>query len=436
MFSNSKKLLKLITRILGNLQFAILLLLLIALFSSIGTVIEQNQNLQYYQKAYPDIQNFFNWKIIIFLQLDKVFQAWWYFFLIFILSCSLTFCSIQVQYPLIRISRKYTFLTSPKQFKKGSISKLAPKESFHYLLSNLLQSQYCLYYKKKFIYAHKGLAGKIAPVLIHFSLILALFGITLSSLTGYIAQEMVVKGEIFHIQNLTNFGSLSHTPQQFISRVNNFWIKYNNNGSIDQFFSEISILDMNYHEEKKQIISVNHPLKYKGYSIYQTDWDILGIRLLLDNQFIIQLPLQKNENFSTQKLWIASLNNSSEPFLSFVIQDLQTNDNILVYNSEGKFINTTQINDSFIFQNKNIQVLDLITSTGLQIKRDNGIFLVYTAFLFMMFTVILNCISYSQFWILTGQDRLYLSNKNNKDLKQAHNYLLNLLRNFYLMQKQ
>ncbi len=52
-------------RILSNLNFAIILLLIIAIFSVIGTIIEQDQNIDYYYKTYS---NLFLYKNINFYQ--------------------------------------------------------------------------------------------------------------------------------------------------------------------------------------------------------------------------------------------------------------------------------------------------------------------------------------------------------------------------------
>ena len=42
-------------RILSNLNFAIILLLIIAIFSVVGTIIEQDQSIDYYYKSYSNL---------------------------------------------------------------------------------------------------------------------------------------------------------------------------------------------------------------------------------------------------------------------------------------------------------------------------------------------------------------------------------------------
>ena len=71
------KLKSIIFRYLIDLKAAIYLLLLISFLSSIGTVIEQNQTIDFYKNAYPIDNYFFNWEIIKVLGFDQIYQTWW-----------------------------------------------------------------------------------------------------------------------------------------------------------------------------------------------------------------------------------------------------------------------------------------------------------------------------------------------------------------------
>ena len=66
-----------------------------------------------------------------------------------------------------------------------------------------------------------------------------LVGSTLGSFAGYTAQEIVPRGEIFHIQNLTKSGDISYIPQKLSCRINNFWITYTKTLKTDQFYSDL-----------------------------------------------------------------------------------------------------------------------------------------------------------------------------------------------------
>nr|YP_009296891.1 c-type cytochrome biogenensis protein [Bangiopsis subsimplex]AOM66234.1 c-type cytochrome biogenensis protein [Bangiopsis subsimplex]ARO90404.1 cytochrome c biogenesis protein ccs1 [Bangiopsis subsimplex] len=423
---------KQLLKLLSNLQFAISLLLLIAILSALATLIEQNQSLEFYKEFYKETNLIFNWKIIYFFQLNHIFQSNIYFLLILALSCSLSVCSFRVQFPSLQMARKYVFYTFPKQFFKTQFFKKVPNQSLSYIIKNLSFQKYYLFYKKDYAYAHKGLSGKIAPLFIHLSLLFILAGISFSSLTAYISQEMIVKGEIFHVQNISNISPFSYFPQNFVGRVNNFWITYDKQGNIKQFFSSISILDNNYSEKSRKIISVNHPLKFSNITIYQTDWNIIGLQLLIDNQYKIQIPLEKITTQNNQTTWKASFKKQDMPFLSILVRDLQEEENIFIYNSRNQLVTNTSINTAFLFEGHKIQIMDIITATGLQIKQDYGIFLIYQGFLYLMISVIINDMSYEQIWLLNNEINLYLSIKNNKNFSKFQNNITDLLRKFHI----
>ena len=87
---------KVFLKYLADLRFAIFLLLIIAIFSIIGTVIQQDQTLEQYQIDYPitrTLFGFLNWKFIVKYGLDHVYKTWWFIGLLVIFSVSLLSCT-------------------------------------------------------------------------------------------------------------------------------------------------------------------------------------------------------------------------------------------------------------------------------------------------------------------------------------------------------
>ena len=76
-----------IFRLVADLRFSIFILLLISVFSIIGTVIEQDQSIETYKLNYPltnPVFGFLTWDLILQFGLDHVYQTWWFFTLIFL----------------------------------------------------------------------------------------------------------------------------------------------------------------------------------------------------------------------------------------------------------------------------------------------------------------------------------------------------------------
>ena len=117
--------------------------------------------------------------------------------------------------------------------------------TFTYTLSN---DNYHIFCQGKKKYAYSGLFGRVGPVIVHFSILILLLGTSAGSLSGYNIQELVPKGEVFHLQNLVKSGSLTKILQDFSWRVNDFWVTYTQDSKTNQFYSDLSVL--NYRGEE------------------------------------------------------------------------------------------------------------------------------------------------------------------------------------------
>jgi cytochrome c biogenesis protein len=196
-------------RLLADLRFAIFILLLISFCSIAGTIIEQDQPIEVYKINYPLINpifGFLSWDHIIQLGLDHVYKTWWFVALIVLFGCSLTLCSFLQQLPSIKIARRCQFFRTTSPFYRLKVSTILNNLSFNKIIARIKSEQYSVFQQRNMIYCYKGLIGRIAPVVVHFSMILILLGTIVGSLLGFKAQEIVPKTENFHIQNILNNG--------------------------------------------------------------------------------------------------------------------------------------------------------------------------------------------------------------------------------------
>jgi len=388
-------------RFLADLRFAIFILLLIALFSIIGTVIEQGQSIEIYKQNYPlvnPILGFLSWDIILKFGLDHIYKTWWFIFLIIIFGTSLLTCTVLQQFPSLKNARRCQFFRVKKQFRRLKTYYELNNPQINQLLFRMQTKQYSIFQQKNIIYCYKGLIGRITPIIVHFSMIIILIGSIYGSLTGFNAQEIVPKTEIFHIQNILNDGQLTNVPN-LATRVNDFWITYTDKTTINQFYSDISILSNYGSEIKRQTILVNSPETYNNIFYYQTDWNLVGLRLDTGQanspmQYPLITPFNNNE-----KLWLSwiPISNTFDDGITILFNNLQGLG--LLYDKLGSYLGNWELNEK-IQQNSLVKLIDIISSTGLQVKTDPGIPLVYTGFALLMVSTIISYITYSQIWIV------------------------------------
>lgn len=406
--------------LLADLRLAILLLLTIALFSVSGTVIEQGETLSFYQANYPEdpaLFGFLSWKVILTLGLDHVYRTWWFLALLILFGSSLTACTFTRQFPALKAARQWKFYEQPRQFQKLALSAELESGSLNALPPLLKQKRYRIFQEGNKLYARKGIAGRIGPIIVHASMLLILAGSIYGAMTGFFAQEMVPSGETFQIRNIFDAGPWAEPqiPKDWSVKVNRFWIDYTPDGTIDQFYSDLSVLDQAGQEVDRQTIHVNKPLRHKGVTLYQADWAISAIRVRVNNSPFLQIPMAQLDTGGQGRVWgtwIPTKPDMSEG-VSVIAKDLQGM--LLIYGMDGQLVGTVREGMSTDVNGVTLSIAEVVGSTGLQIKADPGIPLVYTGFGLLMLSVMMSYVSHSQIWALQAEDgSLYVGGRTNR----------------------
>ena len=418
---NFKKSVKIFT----DLKFAIAILLIIAIASSFGSFIEQEESIEFYQKNYTiekPIYGIFSWKLINTLGLDHIYTTSWFLVLLITLGISLIGCTITRQFPLFSNSKEFFFR---KQKKSFLILPFSIKfKNIYYLKENLINKlqgmNFYIYQYGNLVYGYKGLIGRLSPILVHFSLIIILGGSSWGAFNNFKVQEILPKGEIFHIQNPIKIGMFTSLPQ-ITTRINDFWVEYENK-KIHQFYSNISILDNNGNEIKNQTISVNNPLRYKNIDFYQSDWNLLGIRLKnINTNKIYEIPLFALQE--SPKAWITWINDSNEKTKTLIIDKLQNT--FLLYDEKGNFLKIFNVGDLI---DSELKIIEILPSTGLQIKYDPSIPVIYFGFGLLMLTTCLSYLPYTQIWIYNDGKNSWIGCSTNRGKIQVEIEFENLIR--------
>ncbi len=405
--------------IIANLKLAIILLLAIAVVSIAGTVIEQADTLSFYQQNYPEspaLYGFLTWKVILAVGLNHVYSTWWYLSLLIIFGASLTACTFTRQLPALKAARKWKYYKKPKQFEKLALSADLEQGSIENLIPLLKQQNYQVWQQDHALYARKGIIGRIGPIIVHIGMLIVLAGGMWGIFTGFFAQEMIASGNTFKIQNIIELGpfGINQIPDDWSVKVNRFWIDYTEGGDIDQFYSDLSVIRDDGEELARETIHVNKPLRYDGVTLYQTNWGIAAAQVQLNNSPIFQLPVAKLDTIGAGNIWGTWIPTKPDMStgVSMLIKDMQGT--ALIYDQQGDLTSAIRIGQSVPIDGINIKLIDIIGSTGLQIKADPGVPIVYTGFALLMIGVVMSYFSHSQIWALEEDSKFYFGAKTNR----------------------
>nr|YP_009315656.1 Cytochrome c biogenesis protein ccs1 [Trichogloeopsis pedicellata]SCW24314.1 Cytochrome c biogenesis protein ccs1 [Trichogloeopsis pedicellata] len=403
-----------VIRILGNLNFSILLLLLIACISIIGTIIEQNQSISYYQTTYPISNDYIwhiDWLFITQYHLNNIYTSLPFLCLMILFGLSLLICTFSTQLPSLKYAKRWKMKQNIKT-QNSTYHKLVSADKTMCLSTYVLtKTGYYTFYQRTNLYSYKGIYGRIGPIFVHISLILLLIGSLESLFLSFYIQAMVPVGESFGLNNIIHSGPLSKIPDWIKGEVTDFNIEYYKDSSIKQFYSSIRMANIINNHQSNQVIAVNRPMQFENLTIYQTDWQVNGIRVQLDDDIMIQIPVVEIKT-NNQQYWFTSITYQNDKNLSFIISDLQ--DKIQCYNQEGKLLEVIQTNQNYVIDFIPINIVSILSSTGLQIKADPGLTLIYISFSILILSTITSYISFSQIWINHYYPHTYVQGQTNR----------------------
>ncbi|KAK7319302.1 hypothetical protein RJT34_04021 [Clitoria ternatea] len=420
----AKKLSRKILQILSNLPLAIGEMFAVAALMALGTLIDQGEAPDFYFQKYPEdhpVFGFFTWRWILALGFDHMFSSPIFLGVLALLGASLMACTYTNQLPLIKTSRRWTFLHSPEAIRKQEFSESLPRASIQDVGTVLMGAGYEVFLKGPCLYAFKGLAGRLAPVGVHIALLLIMAGGTLSAAGSFKGSVTVPQGLNFVVGDVLGpTGFLSFPTEAFNTEihVNRFYMDYYDSGEVSQFHTDLSILDMDGKEVMRKTISVNDPLRYDGITIYQTDWSISALQILKDNEGPYNLAMAPLKINGDKKLFgtflpVGDINSSDVKGISMLARDLQS---IVLYDMEGKFVGVRRPNSKLPINinGTEIVIVDAIGSSGLDLKTDPGVPLVYAGFGALMLTTCISFLSHSQVWALQDGTTAIIGGKTNR----------------------
>ena len=411
---------------ISSLRFAISLIIFIAFSSSIGTLIPQGNNQQEYRDFYNEtpILGFINGNQILNLQLDHVYTSNWFLFSLILLCLSLAACSFRRQIPSLKASLKWTEYKDEKNFNKLQLISIheMTEDIDHILKADALlrKKGWEISRFENRISARKGLIGKLGPIVVHIGLIILLIGSAYGNFTNQSKENYLRIGESLDLIN-------ERVNSKITIKLKNFLIERESDGKPKQFISDLDFSSKEQNLNEIKTTRVNHPIRFKGLTIYQADWSISNIVIEIDN-VLYQLKLKPIPEIGDQ-IWGLLVELGKENKKNYLL----TIDN---ENGPLKISNIEDFSESFIYlkndpieiNSSKLSLKKIIPSSGLIIKNDPSIPFIYSSFILIILGTILSLIPTNQLWILSNKNtnKLFFGGLSNKNLLGFKKEFLNL----------
>ena len=390
---------------ISDLRVAIVLLLVIASTSGVGTAIPQREPAELYHRLYDPQPwlGLLNADGVLALQLDHVYSSGWFLGLLAWLALALLLCSWRRQWPALQAALRWIDYSSPRQLSKLSVAETlstdTPKASLD-RLAGLLQSQgWQIQRHDDRLAARKGLLGRVGPLLVHAGMVVLMLGAAWGALGGQRAEQYLAPGRSLELMD-------SRGSSQLTLALDHFSIQRDPAGRPEQFTSQLRILEGDGSGGsllKQAEISVNHPLRFQGVTLYQADWALATISLQLGKSPLLELPLQSFPQLGEQ-IWgivLPTRPDGSEPVLLSLGSEQGP---VEIYGADGiSLARLAPGGPAVEVKGLPIRVESVLPASGILLKRDPGVPLVYAGFAIALAGGGLSLLATRQLWAIAEQ---------------------------------
>ena len=274
---------------LSSVKLTIVLLILLAIVSVVGTVIPQGQGAVEFAKNLSPAM----FRFLSTLQLFDMYNAPWFRLLIAFLSLNLIVCSIN-RFP----STWKRFSAKPSPDRSKPFENNTPEACFEVTVNGdeassrvekLFKSGYKNVRRKTsgtdhFFYGDKGRLSYFGVYVVHLSVLLILVGGLMGSFFGFEAYVNILEGET--TDRIIIRKTMKPLDLGFEVRCDKFSVDFYKTGAPKEFKSNLTFL-VNGKAVQENDLLVNHPVEFGGITFYQASYGSVPdkeVRLGIHNQ--------------------------------------------------------------------------------------------------------------------------------------------------------
>ncbi|MGD8251802.1 MAG: cytochrome c biogenesis protein ResB [Desulfobacterales bacterium] len=405
---------------LASVRLSVILLLLLAGTSVIGTLIPQNASPMAYLQAYGE----FLYRLFSVFDFFDMYHSWWFRLLIMLLVVNIVICSID----RLGVVAKIVFNRNPT-FKRSRFQKAKSRETFSsHLPPEELKDRYRPMLHKAFsrvvsesadggfsLFAEKGRWTRLGVYVVHLSVVVLMIGSLVGSIFGFDGFVTIAEQTQTRRIEIRNTGE--PLDLDFEIRCDDFSVSFYDTGAPKEFKSTLTIVENGQPVLTKDII-VNDPLVYKGVRIYQSSYgqlppdphgdaepppESLTFRVTVsESGETVEVEVKRGESVSLPNQLGEMAYVAYEPSFVFGDKDLGATVSVelrrpgqeaAVVKLPLKFSNFDRMRGGDVFLSVAGQKTEAFKPgapqqsryyTGLQVNRDPGVPLVYAGFIFMI----------------------------------------------------
>ena len=405
-----------ILRFLSSMKFGMILLALLAVYSTLGTLLPQGNLPGFYEKNYSETLV----RFIEIFQLSDVYHSIYFIVLTMLLSVNLFFCSIRRLPAAIKQFRKSEVFESGLLEKQNMRLEIKVTQEPEKLLSKLgfRKREQVIFEEKKIWYSVRRRVGYFGSFIVHLGLLVVIVAFAAGKILGYETYVRGIPGDELFIENT-----------EYHLDLKDFDIEYRSDYSIHQYISTVDYKNNLGENLESGQISVNDPMRVKGYKIYQsgTGW-MMNIIVKKENEEI------RRERFYQSGILFLEEENLAIEFRNFYPDFLLSDGQIytrtpflnnprylftLYENGESVYMNVAGIGETITYKGVSFQAFEPRLYTVLQVVKDPGAIFAGIGGVMMLLGLLLTFYYVPQYVMLEEQEDGWLVHGNTPKNKEA-----------------
>jgi len=398
---------------LSSLKLTLVLFFALAASSVIGTLLPQGVSA-------PELRGHFSpavVSLIDLLGLNNLYHSIWFRVLLLLLCLNMVACTVERLPKTVRLMRRpedpfdsrklskfgcSASIAAPlSQEQAQSIVETAVGESFGPLRRIGPPDHYCAI-------SEKGRWSRLMVYGVHVSVLIVLVGALVGSYVGFKGTMNLAVGESSDIVLLAGEREVEELP--FTVRCDKFDISFYDTGAPKEFKADLAIIDKGV-EVLKEPVVVNGPLTYQGITFYQASYGTTlkgaAIELTDESGTTIAMDLPYRESVTIpgtrERLTITEY----EPDLMRFGQALEIKSEKEGQRPSIQWILVDRPFHGNRIENYQVRVVraERVRYTGLEVKKDPGVWLVWAGFTFMTLAIGLTFYSsHRKLWVCIEPD--------------------------------
>lgn len=260
---------------LASLRLTVVIFLVLATASVFGTLLPQGQTPVELERLYGAGTS----RVLEFLGVNDLYRTGWFRFLLLLLCVNLIVCTFERLPKTLKRVRHHEDQINPEKLLKFTCSRemttRLPFDEMQARLDQVITRHFAPPVLVESANAHAATAERarwssFMVYIVHLSVLVVLVGALLGSIFGFKGMMSLAEGEISSEVVLT--GERHRTVSlPFQVRCDQFHVSFYDTGAPSEFRSDLVIVE-NGKEVRRESIRVNDPLTHRGVTFYQSSY--------------------------------------------------------------------------------------------------------------------------------------------------------------------